>query len=180
MAGTEGAFSPMVYESAWAEFVEKYIPGELNNAFILLSYPTDISSNWLYATMFSQFNDSSFIPPRYLYTMNNLAIWYWQFGGRSFLVATVIGLLIGGTYGAAKRSQFVLGWSSIFYLVFLPAIYTMIRVNAFFLHYFVVPIIFLTGARILWLVLRSFPARKRAVTRKWENTGPAELQDHPG
>lgn len=149
MAGLDGALSGDTYAVVWADFVEKYLAGELNSAYIMLSYPTDVSRNWLYSTMFSRFAPDSFAPPYYLNTMNSLALWYWQFDWLSMVVTPLIGFGIGRLYLNARRRQFMPSYVTVLYLLTLPAVYTMIRVNSFFLPYFLVPVLFLLVSWVL-------------------------------
>lgn len=169
MAGLDGAFSSSTYERVWAEFIEEYLPGELNSAFITLSYPTDITKNWLFGTALNGLGPDSFSPSIYINTMNNLAHWYWQFGLLSFVVAAVIGLSVGAAYRNAQMVKFTPNWATYFYLISLPALFTMIRVNAFFLQYFLVPFLFLLAAYIMRaLALRLHrPSRKRIQVQGW-------------
>lgn len=154
MGGIKAALTQKeIYRLVWVEFIEKYTPGELNNTFIMLSYPTDISRNWLYATMFARFTPDYFSPPRYLNTINSLGLWYWQFSWFSIPFAAMMGILIGKNFKEAELTGFAPGWSTFFYLISLPVLITMTRVNSFFLQSYLIPFLFLFIARVLLLII---------------------------
>lgn len=124
----------------WNELSEKYLGGELNSAFILMSYPTDFTANWSYGTMFERFNGQSYIPPRYLNTLNALGMWYWQFGIWGGMITCVLtGFLLGKLHTYAVTSS-GLSWASCYFLVSFPGYFGITRTNYFFLWTFVVPL----------------------------------------
>jgi len=152
----EPVFSKAVQSEIYSELVEKYVPGEFNNALIYLSYETDITKNIFLSSMFDRLSPDSFQPPRYVNTSNTLALWYWQTGYFSPVVALLVGLWLGWIYRKAKDRRFGFDWASLYLSISIPSIFAMIRVNSFFLWSFVVPLLFLIFMQVIWIIKQNF------------------------
>lgn len=169
VSNTEGVglLSPYVQRVLFQEFVEKYLAGEFNNSLIIATYEADPGRNFLYGTLFSQFADT-FRPDRYLNTMNILGYFYWQFG---IFGAALVACLFGALLGAVGK----LGWRNahsgvnfftLLYIVAFPGFLQVSRINYYFLHYFLVPL-------IIFVFVFSFCAasRRRGLSERLATPG---------
>lgn len=135
--------------TALDELAEKYLPGELNSTLILMTYPSDVTKNWLHGTMFSRFSPEGYMPSRSINTTSMFGHWYWQAGVLSPVLAVVMGFMIGLIFAFAKSTGFGLNFPTVFYLVTYPALVMSLRTNAFFLAPFLLPMLFCAGSGII-------------------------------
>jgi len=146
-------FSLAVQAEVWAELIEKYLPGEMNSALIMMTNIPDVERNWLYGTMFHRFGDVASPDDGYFNTINSLGIWYWQFFYASPLIALIIGYFLGRIHTLAAGAGYKLGWANTLFFVALPGIPYMLRVNYFFLSSFIIPAVVLTMGYLFWVVV---------------------------
>lgn len=142
-ANNIGLFSLEVQLRLLTEFVEKYLAGELNNSFIMMSFETSVSNNFAYATAFS-FLSESFKPDYYLNTQNIFGFWYWQFGTiGSVLFVFMMSCMWGYTYSSMLKSSHCKGLISFQHLHFIfifAGLFNLTRINYYFLHYYLLSI----------------------------------------
>lgn len=145
-------FAIEVQQEVWNELNEKYLPGELNTAFLMFTTNADVSRNWLCGTMFQRYSDFQSPDGGYWNTMNALGLWYWQFGYASLLLALLVGWMIGMAHASARAVKYRPGWASTFYALTYPGLAAILRINYFFLSAFVVSALLLLGSRVAYAI----------------------------
>jgi len=138
-----GLFSFEVQAVLFQEFVEKYVAGEINNALIVMNHQADPLSNLLYGTAFHSFGNSYAINDYYLNTQNGFGFWYWQFGVLgSLVVVFLFSFTWRYSYFLAIRNYKLdyMHVSFLHYIFIFPGLYSITRINYFFLFYYLIPI----------------------------------------
>lgn len=158
-------YSFEVQYRVFQEYIEKYIAGELNNTFIIMTYAPDPLVNYAYGTLFHAYTDA-YAPPHYLNTLNVLGFWYWQFGvlggaGVSFMVGALLGFFFKRAMSSIDSCN--IPASAVIYLMLYSGFISITRINYYFLSYFFLSaVLFFVLLVFLFLQLQAkiaFPAR---------------------
>jgi hypothetical protein len=145
----------------WDVMVQGYLAADFNNAMVVLD--SQPSMQFVSTTMFRKTGSTSYteLPGwrGYFGTVNTLALWWFDLGWWSTLMALIVGAWLGYSYILARRSAPQLGFLSLFYLISYAGVTSLVRLNYFALSYFVLPALFLFGFRF---IAKSQTRKRRA------------------
>lgn len=152
----QNMLSPFSFEAqqyVWLTLIQGYIASDFNNAMVILNNSPGMQL--IATTGFKSFLDN---PVGYHNlpdwvsahgTVNILGLWWFDWGWFAPLVAITAGFWLGSTYALAKVGTLPAKWSTLFYLISFPAIFSAARINYFGQTIFILPLFFLCGC---WLI----------------------------
>lgn len=151
-----------VQSYVWQRLVQGYLAADFNNALVVLDCEPSLQM-W-YTTMLSFVLEN---PHGYQEcpdwesaygTVNVLALWWFDWGYGAFIVAFVVGLALGVFY-RWRSYVFNLDPRGLFYLIAFPGLFSIIRINYFFLTIFVLPFLALCALTVWALLIKSLRRR---------------------
>jgi len=147
-----------VHSYVWQRLVQGYLAADFNNALVILDCKPALQV--LYTTMFA-----FILKNPYSYkecpnwessygTVNVLALWWFDWGYGAFIVAFMVGMALGVFY-RWRSYVFELDSRGLFFLIAFPGLFSIIRINYFFLTIFVLPFLALCAITCLTLLRKS-------------------------
>jgi len=153
-----GVFSAETQRHVIDLFVQGYFAADFNNALVLLDHNS--SYQFFSTTMLGEFL-SGFDSYTLIHgwtsafgTVNVLGLWWYDWGLWAYGLSLIVGALLGVAYKVAEKASGRISLVTLCFVIAYPGIWSLTRINYFFLTIFVIPVAFIAVAGILVSLLR--------------------------
>ncbi|HEY3374401.1 MAG TPA: hypothetical protein VGK02_04980 [Candidatus Aquicultor sp.] len=142
-----GLFSADTQKHILDLLIQGYFAADLNNALVLLGY--DPSYQFLSTTLMGDtiggFVGYSLNPywTSSFGTVNVLGLWWFDWGIFAFAMSLIIGALLGIAYKVGERFSGDISLAALTFIIIYPGLWSITRINYYFLTIFVLPFVFL-------------------------------------
>lgn len=136
----------------WNRLVQGYLAADFNNALVVLDCEPSMQlwSTTMFAGLLGIREAYSQCPnwASAYGTVNVPGLWWYDWGWAAFPLTFIMGFLMGIFY-RLRTGLLNLGLEGLYYLISFPGIFSIIRINYFFLTIFVVPFVLLSFVHLL-------------------------------
>lgn len=156
--------APEVQVYTWERLAQGYFAADFNNALIIMSCNPSMQL-WSTTMLAGPLGIQAYYDecPGWQGvdgTVNVLALWWYDWGWTSIVVAIVTGFVLGALY-KLRLAVYHLRPEGFYFLLAFPGLFSILRINFFFLTIWVLPFLFLALIHLTYLIRISLKGTKQ-------------------